>query len=181
MKIIIKRILAYAINKIIMVVIVYLLFGFIMHRVDFLRNYLVDIPGIQSAGLTWLGYIFCIVFLPYSVSYINTYSNILEKRLLEIIPISLIVICYIFADTILSYIFQGDLGKRMIGLRIYSISGKKANILQLFLRSTIKYISITIFPILLVLPLFNKKRMGLYDVISRTIVKEHIDMDNVNC
>lgn len=77
-----------------------------------------------------------------------------------------VVFAYILIETIITFIFKGDLGNLIFKLRVYRKDNKKPTLFKILLRTTIKDFSITFFPPILLFSLFNKRKLFLHEIIS---------------
>lgn len=91
-------------------------------------------------------------------------------QVLEIILPALI--CLIVIEIISIILLKRDIGMKIMALKIVSIKDKPLTLLQIIVRTMIKYFSLAFFPFLLVYIFINKKRITLQDKLSSTRVVE---------
>jgi len=89
-------------------------------------------------------------------------------KIIEIILPALISL--IIIEIISITLMKRDIGMKIIGLKIESIKDNPLSIIQIIVRTIIKYISLAFFPFVLVYPFLNKEKMTLHDKISSTKV-----------
>ena len=78
----------------------------------------------------------------------------------------------IFIDIITIALMKGDIGMKIMGLKIVSIKDKPLSLIKIIIRTIIKYSLLAFFPFLLVYIFINNEKMTLYDKISSTKVVE---------
>lgn len=110
-----------------------------------------------------------IVFmLPVSVS-LNLGSLILYyskfNEILFMIYIS-VFFTSLFTDFLISLTYKIDEDNTFFGYRLFTIKAKKVTVIKLFVRSVVKYLSITIFPAILLLPLLSDDKLYLHEKAS---------------
>ena len=95
------------------------------------------------------------------------------------LPSEFLVILKIILPALLSLIFieiisiiliKGDIGMKIMGLTIVSIKDKPLSLIQVIVRTVIKYFSLAFFPFALIYILLNKEKITLHDKISCTKV-----------
>ena len=89
-------------------------------------------------------------------------------QIMEIILPALISL--IIIEIISITLIKCDIGMKIIGLKIVSIKDKPLSLIQIVVRTIIKYFSLAFFPFALVYIFFNKEKMTLHDKISGTRV-----------
>nr|WP_300002538.1 RDD family protein [Tissierella sp.] len=90
---------------------------------------------------------------------------------IEIIQIILpTLMSMILIDIMIITLLKGDIGMKIMGLKIISIKDKPLSSRQIIIRTVIKYFSLSFTPFLLVYIFFNKERISLHDKISATKV-----------
>ena len=63
-----------------------------------------------------------------------------------------------------------NIGMKIMGLKIVSIKDDPLNLVQIIVRTIIKYFSLAFFPFALIYIFFNKEKATLHDKISSTKV-----------
>ena len=166
----ISRIVAYLVNKIFLIIPVYIFYEYVYVRSGIYRQHEYS-GGNGLSGLFVLEAMIGILCLPYSgiVS-----SGILDYGIqisLSWLIVPLIIISgFIIIDTIVSVILKGDIGKKILRLKVCTKKGEELTGGKYLLRNIIKYFSLMFFPIILIYPLFNKGRDTLHDKILGTKV-----------
>ena len=95
----------------------------------------------------------------------------LPSEFLEIIEIILpALISLIIIEIISITLIKRDIGMKIMGLKIVSIKDKPLSLIQIIVRTIIKYFSLAFFPFVLVYIFFNKDKITLHDKISSTKV-----------
>lgn len=90
-----------------------------------------------------------------------------------------LLISFTLFDSIISYIFKADIGKKLLKLKMVSNKNDKLKFSQIFLRCTAKYASLIFFPFLLIYPILKKDQVSLHDKIARTSVIPVIEPYNI--
>lgn len=109
------------------------------------------------------------IFLP--TVFVDLISRPLEfLKIIEIILPALISL--IIIEIISITLMKRDIGMKIMGLRIVSIKDKPLSLIQIIIRTIIKYFSLAFFPFVLVYTFLNKEKVTLHDKISRTRVVE---------
>ena len=80
------------------------------------------------------------------------------------------LMCLVIIDIISISLLKRDIGMKIMGLKIISIKDTPLSLVQIIVRTIIKYFSLAFFPFALIYILFNKERMTLHDKISSTKV-----------
>ena len=95
----------------------------------------------------------------------------LPLEFLKIIEIILpALISLIIIEIISITLIKRDIGMKIMGLKIVSIKDKPLSLIQIIVRTIIKYFSLAFFPFVLVYIFFNKDKITLHDKISSTKV-----------
>lgn len=95
----------------------------------------------------------------------------LPLEFLKIIEIILpVLICLIIIEIISISLIKRDIGMKIMGLKIVSIKDKPLSLIQIIVRTIIKYFSLAFFPFALVYIFLNKEKKTLHDKISCTKV-----------
>ncbi|MFD1927762.1 RDD family protein [Sporosarcina siberiensis] len=89
-------------------------------------------------------------------------------KVIEIILPALISL--IIIEIISITLIKRDLGMKVMGLKIVSIKEKPLSLIQIIVRTVIKYFSLSFFPFVLVYLFLNKDKITLHDKISYTKV-----------
>lgn len=83
-----------------------------------------------------------------------------------------VILAHIIVEYLVSLIFKIDIGSKILGFILLDSSGEPIGfrnaIWRIFIRTTIKYISIGFFPPILLFPLFNKRRLFFHEWVSDT-------------
>ena len=161
-----RRIIAHILNKIIIVIPALLLVWGISKLM--FPNYF--ILATDESGLVILWLYKYLIFLP-GVFLDLIFLGPEYMTAIEIIQIILpTLMSLIFIDIINIALMKGDIGMKIMGLKIVSIKDKPLSLIQIIIRTIIKYFLLTFFPFLLVYIFFNKEKITLYDKISSTKV-----------
>ena len=98
----------------------------------------------------------------------------LVSRPLEVLKVIEIILPALLSLIIIEIIsitlIKRDIGMKIMGLKIVSIKDKPLSLIQIIVRTIIKYFSLAFFPFALVYIFFNKEKMTLHDKISCTKV-----------
>ncbi len=159
-----KRIAAHILNKVIIFFPAMLLLG----GVSLLIFPSYFIFG-NNQGSGWL--IFWL--LKYMICLPTVFLDLIRLPLefLKIIEIILpALVCLIIIEIISISLIKGDIGMKIMGLKIVSIKNKPLSLIQIIVRTIIKYLSLAFFPFVLVYIFFNKEKITLHDKISSTKV-----------
>ena len=78
--------------------------------------------------------------------------------------------CLVIIEIISITLMKRDIGMKIMGLKIVSAKNKSLSLIQIIVRTIVKYFSLAFFPFLLVYIFFNKEKMTLHDKISCTKV-----------
>ena len=89
-------------------------------------------------------------------------------QVIEIILPSLISLIVIEIISII--LFKCDIGMKIMGLRIVSIKDQALTLIQILVRTIIKYSTLAFFPLALLYIFFNQGKITLHDKISYTKV-----------
>lgn len=89
-------------------------------------------------------------------------------KLIEIILPALI--CLMIIEIISITLIKRDIGMKIMGLKTVSIKDKPLSLIQIIVRTIIKYLSLAFFPFALIYIFLNKENMTLHDMISRSKV-----------
>ena len=82
-----------------------------------------------------------------------------------------VILGFMIVDMIFTLLFRADLGKIIIGNRLYTSTGETPPYWRLFIRVFIKYLLIGFCPVLCLVPLFTKDHLALHDILTKTNVK----------
>jgi uncharacterized RDD family membrane protein YckC len=80
------------------------------------------------------------------------------------------LICLVIIEIISITLMKRDIGMKIMGLKIVSTKHKPLSLIQIIVRTTIKYFSLAFFSFALIYIFFNKEKMTLHDKISCTKV-----------
>lgn len=72
------------------------------------------------------------------------------------------------------FLFQGDLGKRVYGFKVVNLNGTRISLIRSFIRTTVKYITIAIVPIVFIYPFINTHSNTVHDKIAKTKVIKRV-------
>ena len=159
-----KRITAHILNKLIIFLPSMILLGGITLLI--LPNYFIFGNG-QASG--WL--IFWL--LKYMICLPTVFLDLISRPLefLQIIEIILpALISLIIIEIVSINLIKSDIGMKIIGLKIISIKDKPLTVIQIIVRTIIKYFSLAFFPFALVYIFLNTEKRTLHDKISYTKV-----------
>lgn len=163
-----RRLSAHILNKLIIVVPALLLVGGIALLIY--PNYFI----FGKDNSWWMIFLYkYLMFLPsVFLDIIKQPSEILA--IMEIIVPTLI--CFMVLDTLFMAILKGDLGMKILGLSLESIKEKPLSLIQIILRTAMKYFSLAFFPIAIFYTFFNKDKVTLHDKIAGTkvVFKERV-------
>ena len=121
----------------------------------------------QSSGWLIFWLLKYMIFLP--TVFLDLIRLPLEfLNVIEIIAPALISI--IIIEIISISLMKRDIGMKIMGLKIVSIKEKPLSLIQIIVRTTIKYFSLAFFPFALVYIFLNKDKITLHDKISYTKV-----------
>ena len=160
---IVKRIIAHVLNKVIIFIPSIILLGGISLVIS--PNYFIF--GKDESGWLILYLYRYMIFLP------TVFLDLIRAPLdfLGIIKIILpALICLIIIEIITITLIKRDIGMKIMGLKIVSIKNKPLSLIQIIVRTIIKYFSLAFFPFVLVYIFLNKEKMTLHDKISCTKV-----------
>ena len=161
-----KRISAHILNKIIIFIPSMILLGGISLLI--FPSYFI-FGNDQSSG--WL--IFWL--LKYMICLPTVFLDLIIRPLefLKVIEIILpALISLIIIEIVSIALIKADIGMKIMGLEILSIKDKPLSLIQIIVRTIIKYFSLAFFPFVLVFIFLNKEKMTLHDRISSTKVVE---------
>lgn len=159
-----KRISAHILNEIIIFIPSMILLGGISLLI--FPSYFI-FGNDQSSG--WL--IFWL--LKYMICLPTVFLDLIIRPLefLKVIEIILpALVCLIIIKIVSIALIKADIGMRIMGLEILSIKDKPLSLIQIIVRTIIKYFSLAFFPFVLVIIFLNKGKMTLHDKISSTRV-----------
>ena len=111
--------------------------------------------------------------LKYMICLPTVFIDLISRSLefLEVIEIILpALISLIIIEIISITLIKCDIGMKIMGLKIVSIKDKPLSLIQIIVRTIIKYFSLAFFPFALVYIFLNKEKMALHDKISCTKV-----------
>ena len=160
---IVNRIIAHILNKVIIFIPSLLLLGGVSLIVA--PNYFIF--GKDDSGWLMVYLYKYLIFLP------TVFLDFIKvpKGFFEITKIILpTLICLIIIDIIVIYLLKRDIGMKIMGLKIVSTKNKPLSLIQIIIRTAIKYFSLAFFPFTLVYIFFNKENMTLHDKVSYTKV-----------
>lgn len=159
-----RRMIAHTLNRII-IVIPALVLVWVISKLMF-PNYF--ILATDESGLVILWLYKYLIFLP------GVFLDLIllgpgYMTAIEIIQIILpTLMSIIFIDIITIALMKGDIGMKIMRLKIVSIKDKPLSLIQIIIRTIIKYFSLAFFPFALVYIFLNKEKMTLHDKISCT-------------
>lgn len=87
------------------------------------------------------------------------FLNVLEI----ILPV---LLCLIVIEVICITFLKRDIGKKIMGLNIVSIKDKPLSLIQIIVRTIIKYISLAFIPFALLYIFLNKGKVSLHDNVT---------------
>lgn len=158
-----KRITAHILNRVIIFIPSILLLGVIALLIY--PSYFIF--GNDESGWLIFWLLRNMVFLP------TVFLDIIRLpfEFLEIIEIILpALISLIIIEIISITLLKCDIGMKIMGLKIVSIKDKPLSLIQIIVRTILKYFSLAFFPFALVYLFLNKEKMTLHDKISCTQV-----------
>ncbi|HHX60335.1 MAG TPA: RDD family protein [Epulopiscium sp.] len=169
MKYYMSRILAYILNVIIIMIPTVLLANFIFFKYQELAD-IQHFTGYEILDTVDLS--IDAIFLP------RIFIDAITRAIS--IPTALLsggslLISFTLFDSIISYIFKADIGKKLLKVKIVSNNNDKIKFTQIFLRCILKYVTLIFFPFLLIYPILKKDRVSLHDKIARTKVIPRIE------
>lgn len=160
----VKRIAAHILNKVIIFFPSMILLGGIS---------LIIFPSYfifgNDPGSGWL----ILWLLKYMICLPTVFVDLLRLPLEFLVIIKIILpalICIIIVESISIILIKRDIGMRIMGLTIVSINDKPLSLIQIIIRTIIKYFSLAFFPFVLIYIFFNKEKITLHDKISCTKV-----------
>ena len=160
---IIKRITAHIINKVIIFIPSILLIGGISLVIA--PNYF--ILGKDESGWLILYLFRYMAFLP--IVFLDLIKRPLE--FLEIINIILpTLMCFVIIDIMSIAVMKRDIGMKIMRIKIVSTNNKPLHLLQIIVRTLIKYFTLAFLPFTLAYIFLNKERLTLHDKIASTKV-----------
>lgn len=158
-----KRIVAHILNKIIIFIPSILLLGGIALVIA--PNYFIF--GKDDSG--WL-----ILYLYRYMIFLPTVFLDLIRSPLDFLGIMNIIlpalICLVVIEIISITLMKRDIGMKIMGLTIVSTKNEPLGLIQIIVRTIVKYFSLAFIPFVLIYILFNKEKMTLHDKISSTKV-----------
>lgn len=98
------------------------------------------------------------------IIWINSFTNVYFVMILLILN----VIPYFLISEL---VWHKTVGKKIMGLKIMSENGFRANKRQILLRNLVRLIDIFVFPITILLFITQKNKQRIGDIISKTIVR----------
>ena len=158
-----KRITAHILNRVIIFIPSIILLGGISLVIS--PNYFIF--GKDESGWLILYLYRYMIFLP------TVFLDLIRLPLEFLIIIEIILpalICLVIIEIITITLIKRDIGMKILGLKIVSIKDKPLSLIQIIVRTIIKYFSLAFFPLVLVYIFFNKEKMTLHDKISCTKV-----------
>lgn len=161
---IVKRIAAHILNKVIIFIPSMILLGGISLLI--FPDYFI-FGNDQASG--WL--IFWL--LKYMICLPTVFLDLISRPLefLKVIEIVLPALISLMIIEIISIsLIKSDIGMKIMGLEIISIKNKPLSLIQITVRTIIKYLSLAFFPFVLVYIILNKEKITLHDKISCTKV-----------
>ena len=159
-----KRITAHILNKAIIFLPSMILLGGVSLLI-FPSNFIFG----TDQGSGWL--IFWL--LKYMICLPTVFLDLISRPLefLKVIEIILpALLSLVFIEIISITLIKRDIGMKIMGLRIVSIKNKPLSLIQIIVRTIIKYFSLAFFPFALVYIFFNNEKITLHDKISCTKV-----------
>lgn len=159
-----KRITAHIINRVLIFIPSMILLGGVSLLI--FPSYFI-FGNDESSGwlIFWLlKYMICLPTV-----FLDLVSRPLEfLKVIEIILPALISL--IIIEIISIILIKRDIGMRIMGLKIVSLTEKRLSLIQIIVRTIIKYVSLAFFPFALVYIFLNKEKTTLHDKISYTKV-----------
>ncbi len=76
------------------------------------------------------------------------------------------LMCFIFLEIITILVIKRHIGMKIMGLKIVSIHNKPLSLLQIVVRTIMKYLSLAFFPFALIYIFRNEERIAFHDKIS---------------
>ncbi|MBI5722929.1 MAG: RDD family protein [Planctomycetes bacterium] len=127
-----------------------------------------------AAGLIDMLPFFGAAFLifPTDLTLQELFSRVLRDRMPDNLVLAAVSGCgsYGVYCIIMEKFFDATIGKMIFGLKVVGNDGKPADTREVLLRNLIKVMEISTFWLLLLIPLFNRNRQRLADLIARTAV-----------
>ncbi|NLC03555.1 MAG: RDD family protein [Tissierellia bacterium] len=161
---IVKRIAAHILNKVIIFFPSMILLGG-LSLIIFPSYFIFG----NDPGSGWL----ILWLLKYMICLPTVFLDLLRLPLEFLVIIKIILpalICIIIVESISIILIKRDIGMRIMGLTIVSINDKPLSLIQIIIRTIIKYFSLAFFPFVLIYIFFNKEKITLHDKISCTKV-----------
>lgn len=160
-----KRMIAYFLNKVIIFVPSLLLLGGVTLLIY--PSYFIFGNDQSSGWLTfWL--------LKYMICLPTVFFDVIGSQRFEILKIIEIIVPALISLMMIEIIsisfIQRDIGMKIMGLKIISIKDKPLRLIQIIVRTIIKYFSLVFFPFALIYIFFDKERTTLHDKLSCTKV-----------
>lgn len=158
-----KRIIAHVLNKVIIFIPALLLLGGISLIVA--PNYFIF--GKDDSGWLMIHLYRYLILLP------TVFLDLIRIPLEFLVIIKIILpalMCLVIIEIISITLMKRDIGMKIMGLKIVSAKNKSLSLIQIIVRTIVKYFSLAFFPFLLVYIFFNKEKMTLHDKISCTKV-----------
>ena len=155
-----KRIIAHILNKVIIFLPSIILLG-VVTSILFPSYFIFG--NNQDSGWLIFWLFKYILFLP------TVFLDLIRRpsEFLMVIEIILpALISLIMVEIISIYFMKRDIGMKILGLTIVSIKDKPLSLMQIIVRTIIKYFSFTFFPFVLIYIFFDKEKMSLHDKIS---------------
>lgn len=154
-----KRFMAYVLNILVLVISIAMVYLYGIS--EFLYKREIVKPGIE---------IFEVVIEVLCPTYILALFIDGNNRIIHFLVPMIGLIELIMLDSFLSFIFQGDLAKSVLGLKIVSSNGRRVSFIQILARTAVKYGTLTFIPLVFIYPLLNKDNKTLHDIVAKTKV-----------
>lgn len=154
-----KRFIAYVLNVLVLVIPIVMIYLFGIS--EFLYEREIIKPGIEMFG---------VVIEVLCPTYILALLIAGNNRIIHFLVPMIGLIELIMLDSFLSFIFQGDLAKRVLDLKIISSNGRRVSFAQILVRNIVKYGALIFIPLVFIYPFLNKDNKTLHDVVAKTKV-----------
>lgn len=154
-----KRIVAYTMNILMLLLPIVIIYLYVISQ--FLYKEWGIKPGVEVFGVAIE--VLCPTYLLMLLININ-------NRMIHLLIPTIAVIELIILDSLLSFIFQGDLAKRILGLKVVDSRRGRVGFIQILVRTIIKYGTLIFIPIVYIYPLFSKDNKTLHDLVAKTKV-----------
>ena len=160
-----KRIIAHIINRLIIFIPSLLLLGGIAYLIN--PDYFIFDNGVNTGWDIFYLYKY-MLFLP--LVFKDIISNPAGEFLYTMKLVGPALLCVITVESISIALLKRHIGMKIIGLTLVSLKDSQVSLVQILVRTLLKYFTLAFFPIALIYIFFNKERMTVHDQISSTKV-----------